>query len=363
MTFAEIAGVFSAGPPKKGHVSMMRHCQRAIQRIVFGDTFVPQAFTVGMADPQTEITVWLHGMGAPLDVTSRHSMACADPFTVCIAFDEGLGPREKEHRRLTLKFRERGGQKRVLGEIGLNLKSAAGIPARGTELILFEARSARNHCLPKAHILAHYARHRYLLWRRLDIAGIVMSFLERRAVMVMFIRPHPVVLLSLCDEAGGNIFPMNIMGDLGNGYFAFALKDSKVAAHLVERARRVALSSIPLSQTSLAYQLGANHRKQSIEWNELPFATRKSAKLHIPVPTFAQRVREMEVETVRKIGSHIFFVARIVSDEHLATGAGLCIVHGFYQAWRLKGRRADLEDSLAEDMHNKRGVPIDSLPL
>jgi hypothetical protein len=290
-------------------------------------------------------------------------MACTDPFTVCIAFDEGQGPREKEHRRLSLKFCERGGQERVLGEINLKSKTATTIPASGTELILLEAGSSKNYCLPKVHILAHYLRHRYLLWRKVDIAGIKMTFLERRAVMVMFIRPHPVVLLSLSGEAGGNIFPMNIMGDLDNGYFAFALKDSRLAAHLVERARRVALSSVPLSETSLAYQLGANHRKNAIDWDKLPFATRKSAAFQIPVPMFSQRVREMEIETVRKLGSHTFFVARVIHDEGFAGSVGLCIVHGFYQAWRLKGSRAELEASLAEDSLNKRGIPHDPLPL
>lgn len=344
-------------------MSIVRQCRRAIQKIVFGDTLLPQAFTIGLAEPQAEISVWLHGMGSPLDVTRRHSMACTDPFTVCIAFDEGRGPGEKEPSRLSLKFCERDGQKRVLGEIILDPKSATAIPASGIELILFEARSARNYCLPKIHIFAHYLRHRYLLWRKVDIAGIKMTFLERRAVMVMFIRPHPVVLLSLSGEAGGNIFPMNIMGDLDNGYFAFALKDSRLAAHLVERAGRVALSSVPLSQTALAYQLGANHRKNAIDWDKLPFATKKSAAFQIPVPVFAQRVREMEIEAVRKLGSHTFFVARIVHDESFEGSVGLCIVHGFYQAWRLKGRRAELEASLAEDMLNKRGIPHDPLPL
>jgi len=344
-------------------MSIIRQCRRVIERIVFGDTLLPQAFTIGLAEPQAEISVWLHGMGTPLDVTRRHSMACADPFTVCIAFDEGRGPSEKELNRLSMKFCERDGRKRVLGEISLNLKSATVIPAFGTDLILFEARSSKNYCLPKIHILAHYLRHRYLLWRKVDIAGIKMSFLERRAVMVMFIRPHPVVLLSLYGEAGGNIFPMNIMGDLDNGYFAFALKESRLAAHLVERAGRVALSSVPLSQTSLAYQLGANHRKQTIDWDKLPFATKMSVTFHIPVPVFAQRVREVEIETVRNIGSHTFFVARVIHDESLAGSVGLCIVHGFYQAWRLRGRRAELEASLSEDLLNKRGIPHDPLPL
>ncbi len=65
----------------------------------------------------------------------------------------------------------------------------------------------------------------------------------------------------------------------------------------------------------------------------------------------------MEIEAVRKLGSHIFFVARIVRDERFADSAGLCIVHGFYQAWRLKGRRVELEASLVADALNKKGMP------
>jgi len=342
-------------------MSITQLSRGAFRKFLFGDTLIPQEFFLGLPDPQTEIGVWLHGMGAPIDVTLRHSMACAAPLVICIAFDEANLPRKEDLDHLSLLFCEQNGHRKTLGEIALKFTTM--ISVGEMRLGLFEVRASRNWCVSNTRLWIHYLYHAYSERRRGDTSAMKMSFLEKRAAMVMFIRPHPVSLVSLVSESGGNIFPMNIMGDLGNGYFAFALKDSKVAAHLVERARRVALSSIPLSQTSLAYQLGANHRKQSIEWNELPFATRKSAKLHIPVPTFAQRVREMEVETVRKIGSHIFFVARIVSDEHLATGAGLCIVHGFYQAWRLKGRRADLEASLAEDMDNKRGVPIDSLPL
>jgi flavin reductase (DIM6/NTAB) family NADH-FMN oxidoreductase RutF len=165
-----------------------------------------------------------------------------------------------------------------------------------------------------------------------------------------------VVLVSFADEAGGNIFPMNIMGDLGNGYFAFALKDSRRTAHLVERTGRIALSSVPLPQASLAYRLAVNHTKEFIEWDQLPFATKMSTTFNIPVPVFTQRVREMEIEKVHSIGSHTFFVARIICDETFSKVPGLSVIHGFYQAWRLKGCDAELQASLAEDSFNKRGT-------
>ena len=110
-----------------------------------------------------------------------------------------------------------------------------------------------------------------------------------------------------------------------------------------------------MPQAALAYQLAINHTKEFIEWDQLPFATRGSTTFNIPVPEFTQRVRELEVEMVHPIGSHTLFVARITRDEAVSEKEGLCVIHGFYQAWRLKGRRTELQNSLAEDSFNKRG--------
>jgi flavin reductase (DIM6/NTAB) family NADH-FMN oxidoreductase RutF len=344
-------------------MSIMMQCRTAIQRLVFGNTLIPQAFTIGLVDPQTEITVWLHGMGKPIDVTNRHSMACADPFAVCVAFDEDKTPTTAQLERLSLKFCERDGRMRMLGQIDLEGKSAVVTPAAGSHLVLFRAKHSANYCLPKIRIWAHYLLHRYSLWKKFDSEGKKMSFLERRAVMVMFIRPHPVVLVSLENEFGGNIFPMNIMGNLDNGYFAFALKNSRLAARLVERSKRVALSDVPVAQTPLAYRLGVNHGKASADWDQLPFTTRLSDKFALRVPGFAQRVREVEIQSAQYLGSHTFFVARIVNEQKSLATAGLCIIHGFYQAWRLRDYPAELRNSLTDDLFNKRGTPHSSLPL
>ncbi|HXC97498.1 MAG TPA: hypothetical protein VNU92_17495 [Edaphobacter sp.] len=344
-------------------MSITRRCRIVIQRLLFGEWLVPQAFTIGLADPQNEITVWLHGLGEAIDVTNRHSMACADPFTVCIAFDEGRMPSGEEGNKLLLKFCEREGERRTLGQISLKRKNVVTIPANGTYLMFFGVRQSANFCLPRRRTWAHYLLQRYSLWRKFDSAGTKMSFLERRAVMVMFIRPHPVVLVSLDNEFGGNIFPMNIMGNLGNGYFAFALKNSRVAARLVERFSRVALSNVPLDQTPQAYRLGANHGKVSVDWNQLPFATKLSKNFCLRVPDFARQIRELDVQNIYNLGSHSFFLAQVVHDERYMETDGLCIVHGFYQAWRLRKNPETLRSSLLEDLFNKRGTPHSSLPL
>src|ERR1700761_5869520 len=135
-------------------MSIIHKIRLVIKRIAFGNTLLPQEFTLGLEDPQTEITVWLHGVGAPRDVTRRHSMVCASPLTICIGFDEGQRPSEKELVRFSLKFCERAGQKRVLGEIGLKPQMA--VAETGSEFVLFEPLSSKNYCLPNVRLYTHY---------------------------------------------------------------------------------------------------------------------------------------------------------------------------------------------------------------
>jgi hypothetical protein len=98
--------------------SIIGRCRRAIKKVAFGDTLLPQEFTIGLAEPQTEISVWLHAMAVPFDVTERQTTACTAPLTICVAFHEGQIPRENSLRKPVLKFCERGGRRRVWARSG-----------------------------------------------------------------------------------------------------------------------------------------------------------------------------------------------------------------------------------------------------
>jgi flavin reductase (DIM6/NTAB) family NADH-FMN oxidoreductase RutF len=330
--------------------------REVIKKITFGETLVPQEFTLGLPDPQMEISVWLDSAGVLMDVTRRHSMVCAAPLTICVGFDSGQFPDEDDLSRVKLRLSRRDGAKQILGELVLKPKSV--VTRDKVHFVLFEPRSSRNFCLSKARLWTHYLLHAYRQWRRDNTNGISMTFLERRATMVMFIRPHPIALVSVGSEDNGNIFPMNLFGDLGAGYFGFALRADRVAGKLVESSGRIAISTMPLLQGAIAYQLANNHTKQSVDWNQLPFLTKPSPEFSIPVPDFAVRVRELDIEEVSKIGSHRFFLAKMIRDEVLSEASAFCSIHGFYQSWRLRQiqeRKKELEASLAVDALSKRG--------
>jgi hypothetical protein len=329
----------------------VRHLTCLLKRVALGGTALPQEFTVGLAEPNSEISVWLYGAGELSDVTTRVTTACTAPLTICVGFDKDEILAERSFHKAVLKFCERGQPGRVLGEICLRLHSALSIDV--SKFVLFRVQGSANYCLPRAQRWTHYVLQAYAQLRRSYPPDIRMTLREQRAACVTFIRPHPLCLGSLGDEACGNMFPMNLMGDLGGGYLGFALRKLRLAAHFVERAGRLAISGIPLSWCSVPFQLAGNHKKESIDWKELPFETKPSPLFRIPVPAFATRVREMQIEQVHQLGSHRFFIARTVSDETYAEGLQACVVHGFYQFWRLKGDSAMLKASVAEDAIRK----------
>jgi flavin reductase (DIM6/NTAB) family NADH-FMN oxidoreductase RutF len=157
---------------------------------------------------------------------------------------------------------------------------------------------------------------------------------EVHCVFAFYICPRPVVLVSVVDGKFTNTFPMDLVGPVGRQHFSLALHGGSTAVPLLERSRRFALSNIPIEYTSVAYGLGKNHNKESLAMTEIPFETVTSAEFGIPVPRFALRVREMQIETIRTVGSHTMFLASTVADAFLAEGLQFFLVHGFYQAWR-----------------------------
>jgi flavin reductase (DIM6/NTAB) family NADH-FMN oxidoreductase RutF len=127
---------------------------------------------------------------------------------------------------------------------------------------------------------------------------------------------------------------MNLLGSLGGDYFAFALTSRRKAAPLVERIRRLALSTVPLDHAPTVRKLAGNHYNQSIDWAQLPFSLQSSKKLGLPIPEFAIRVYELQVCDAQTLGSHTFFLAKILHVETNTIQPEFNMIHGHYAAYR-----------------------------
>jgi flavin reductase (DIM6/NTAB) family NADH-FMN oxidoreductase RutF len=313
--------------------------REALKSFVFGPEGFRHRCDIGLLDPQAEVSVWLHGWGAPRDVTYRNVIADARPLTIGIGLDGNCKRTATSRTRPSLKFHERGGASQLLGEIGL--KFVDSIPLGREQLNLFEVRSCTNHCLPKARLWSFYLFWAWQRWRsrgRVDPSSLQLTALESHCLCAFYICPRPVVLVSVVDGNVGNIFPMDLIGPIGTRCFSLALSSTSTGVPLMERSRRIALSSVALEQTSVAYELGKNHKKPGVAWEQLPFATTTSAAFGLPVPQFSLRVQEMQIAEVRPMGSHKLFICNTIEDQCYRDGLQLFIVHGFYRAWRQRER-------------------------
>jgi flavin reductase (DIM6/NTAB) family NADH-FMN oxidoreductase RutF len=306
--------------------------RQVLKRILFGSADVHQYCPIGLLDPQSEVSVWLEGFGPPHDVTESNVVVSTQPLTLGIGFGSDPGLTAVARARLGLKFRERQGENRLLGEMRLRLIET--IPLTGGQLLLFQPHRCRNYCVARPWLWSRYLYFAYKQWRprrrpRAPEHRIPASDLH--CLFVFYICPRPVVLVSVADADRVNIVPMDLIGPVRCGGFSLALRSTSTAAPLLESSRRVALSSVPSQQAALAYHLGGNHKTPGIDLANLPFPTVQSATFGLPVPQFAPRVREMQIDSVRSVGNYKLFLATPVKDCVLTDGLQFFLVHGFYK--------------------------------
>jgi len=330
----------SAHPQSFGDTRRHRG-REIIKRLALGPSACPNQCPVGLSAPQSEISVWLHGIGAPRDVTSTNVIAGTTPLVIGIGADSAESRPVATHHHPVLVFREQNADQRILGEISLKWMDTLSV---GTaQLHLFRASHSANYCLPKPRQWARHLYHEYQKWRsgaRSTTSDIRVSQRELHCLFTFYICPRPVVLVSVMDNGSGNIFPMDLIGSFADGYFSLALHATSRPASLMENSRKIALSDIPIEHTQLAYELGKNHNRNSVDWSEIAFATTASPSFQLPVPQFSVRVREMQIETVRDMGSHKLFLAATRAEQRRSNGLQLHFIHGFYQSWREQARVA-----------------------
>ena len=285
---------------------------------------LPQWSPVAVAPPQALVTATLRWNGESADVTTDHTVASLKPLTIATSVDAGAAP-ELEYRDSTTG--------RPLGL--LRLARTAPDVAADTSLVLYHVAAGEHHCLGwPGRSWNAWLQNRAMLKNRsphnpgMDPAG-------AQQLMIVYLCPRPVVLVSVETPGHRNIFPMDLIGPLQrSGCFSLALHSTSVSASVMREVRRVALSGAPARLKATVYQLAGHHKRPLDDWNELPFSIRPSREFGIPVVADAPHLQELAIVHSQEIGSHTFFLGHVISDENPAEGLQLHHTAGFHQAWR-----------------------------
>lgn len=285
---------------------------------------LPQWSPVAVAPPQTLVTAALHWDGQLVDVTADYTMASLKPLTIATSIDAGQNAVLEYHDRATGK---------LLGVLRL---------VRAASAAATEAPPAFYHVAAGEHRCLSWLRRSWNAWlqnramqKNRSPHGSGMEPAAAQQLMIAYLCPRPVVLVSVEAPGHHNIFPMDLIGPLQqSGFFSLALRSTNVSAPIMREVRRVALSGIPATMKTTVYKLAEHHKRPLDGWNELPFPVRPSREFGIPVVAEALRIQELAVVRHQEIGSHTFFLAHVASDENPAEGMQLHHTAGFHQALR-----------------------------
>jgi flavin reductase (DIM6/NTAB) family NADH-FMN oxidoreductase RutF len=299
---------------------------------------LPQWSAIALSDPQTDTRIQLSSGTLQWDVTRNVVVASLRPLTLAVGLNATV---EEPLTRLAdteLRFFDREHPEQWLG--ALRLRAPRVWRGAGSGVALFEIADGKHRCLPwPRRPWNRWMQSRAMRHNR-DPHNFAMPPQAAEQLMIFYICPRPVVLVSVDDGTHSNIFPMDLIGALDPAWFTLALRTTSVSVEVMKSARRVALSDIAATDCTIAYRLGAHHARPAVDWNALPFTIERSERFSLPVPAGALRIREVEICEFESIGSHTFFVTRIVSDRRLRGGAQLFHTSGLHQNFRAdRGRR------------------------
>lgn len=285
---------------------------------------LPQWSTVAIGPEPATVTAMLRWDGMSADVTADHTVAALKPLVIATSVDAGQHP--------VLEYRDRA-TGTCLGV--LRLLRSVDVEVGQTSIFLYHVVAGEHRCLGWPQRRWNAWRQNRLMLKNRSPHRLTMAPDAVQQLMIAYLPPRPVVLVSVAAHGHQNMFPMDLIGPLQrSGLFALALRSTNVSAPRIREVRRVALSHMPASAKSLIYDFSEHHRQPPPDWQALPLALQPSRTWRIPVAADALRVQELSIVHDQEVGSHTLLLARIVSDQMQSDGAQLHHTAGFHQAYR-----------------------------
>jgi flavin reductase (DIM6/NTAB) family NADH-FMN oxidoreductase RutF len=301
-----------------------------LQRWIRG---LPQWSPVGVKQPQQAVRIRMSSARGECDITCGIVVAALKPLTLAIAVTEQtrsvLADRSGPH--LQFIDLESG---RTVGTLQLN--HLRDWDTSGFTLGIFEVRDGTQRCLRWPYRSWNRWLQNRAMQKNTNSDNFSMPPESVQQLMIFYICPRPVVLVSVDDGRHSNLFPMDLIGPVAADRFTLALRSTSQSVPTMKSARRVALADIPASARSTAYKLGVHHKNVAVDWDQLPFGIRRSPNFGLPYPEIALRLREVEILDFDAIGSHTFFVTRIASELAVAEAPRFFHTSGIYQHYRTR---------------------------
>ena len=303
---------------------------------------LPQWAAIGACQAHGSVRVWLRIGDGCFDVTENHVVAALNPLTLALGLDVPLRRAVGQDHEPSLVFVDRQSDHSLAS---LQLRYESTLRIGSAELALFQVQGHQQRCV----------RWPYRAWnswlqgraarKNTDPANFAMTPDSQQQIMIFYIRPRPVVLVSVEHAEHVNIFPMDLIGPVScvgpasGDRFTLALRSTSRSVDTMKACGRIALSDIAMGDVQIAHALGRHHRQATMDLGALPFAVERSSHFSLPIPAIALRIRELEIMDFSVVGSHTLFVCRQQLERRVRDGVPLCHTSGIYQHFRSRQRQ------------------------
>ena len=300
---------------------------RLLRRIAGGESLRHRPVALRPAEQQP-VRAFVRSTAGQRDVTAQLFPISLSPLLLGLARSTEAPPAGA----VDIGFRDA-----VSGEwLGLlELVPAGQIMLDGRTLDLLHPTASRVSCASPATLLWRYG----LAWRQNQLNArrphsFRMSLPDLKALNLFYMMPRPVHLVSVLHKRAGNIFPMDLVGPLGDDLFLLALRLTSPSIEPICAGGRIVVSGAPAAMKEAAYQLGLHHKAPMVDWDGLPIQVAPSPLFGVPAPVAALGLRELEVRHFQPVGSHMLFVTSVAGFSHRREEAQFCHVSDMYARWR-----------------------------
>lgn len=130
------------------------------------------------------------------------------------------------------------------------------------------------------------------------------------SLFALCIKPRPVYVVCIGNMENGDIFPIDVTGNIFESHYFFSVRKSSPAVKKTIELKKVCLCLVPFNNKNEAYSLGKHHKDGKLNFDSVDFSVISSNEFKIPVPGFAININELKVIDYFDCGVHTVFYAQ-----------------------------------------------------
>ena len=203
----------------------------------------------------------------------------------------------------------------------------------GQWIYLFEGSHAKHRFLGKVYQMVNNLREKFMS-RPADHVPLPGNVFDQ--VRIAYSIPRKIGVITVSDDVLVNMFPTDLQGFIGQGFYAVSLRLGENANAQVETLRRVVISDVDTSSYLHIYSMGKNHMIDLQNERRFMIHHQRTRVFNFPLPEWALRYREMIHVGSFDHGIHRIHFYQIVHSEELENaGPTLAQIQQYYAQWRM----------------------------